>query len=302
MNRRSVTGFEFVSRLLARMNSEVPAWLILAFIAAYVTVAALAAYRSPETRRLARMDRDESGDNASRSNSNDLLRILPGVVQPLVVDPLNVPWKNEDEVVGVTVNGQSRAYLVEALSRPDYHIINDLIGLVPVSITYCNINRCAPAFTQEGAKRRLDIAIGGQHNLRELLLFVDGARFHQDNLKPYEPGHGSASFPYQHLPLTVTTWGKWKTLHPDTRASMPRQGPSRQRPRTHGVPPCPHGKAATQPRPECSGVSSPAAPRSQCDAIHGASQILTVRSKLAVAISLPSGENAIQRMLLSWSL
>ena len=179
-------------------------------------------------------DRHESEDNASRSNSNDLLRIMPGVIQPPVVDPLNVPWKNEEEVVGVTVNGQSRAYLVEALSRPDYHIINDLIGLVPVSITYCNINRCARAFTQEGAKTPLDIAIGGQHNLRELLLLVDGARFHQDDLKPYDPGHGPASFPYQQVPLTVTTWGKWKKLHPDTRASVPRPLPSMQPPRNAG--------------------------------------------------------------------
>ena len=174
MNRRSVMGFGSVSRLLAKMNSEVPAWLILGFIAAYVTVAALAAHRSQETRRLASMGRHDSEGKAARSNSNDLLRILPGVVQPPVVDPPNVPWKDEEEVVGVTVNGQSRAYLVEALSRPDYHVINDLIGLVPVSITYCNINRCARAFTQEGAKRPLDIAIGGQHNLRELLLMVNG--------------------------------------------------------------------------------------------------------------------------------
>jgi hypothetical protein len=152
------------------------------------------------------------------------------VIQPLAVDPLNVPWKNDEEVVGVTVNGESRAYLVEALSRPDYHIINDLIGLVPLSITYCNINRCARAFTQEGAKKPLDIAVGGQHNLRELLLLVDGARFHQDDLKPYDPGHRPASFPYQQVPLTVTTWGKWKKLHPDTQASVPGPGPSVQAP------------------------------------------------------------------------
>jgi hypothetical protein len=121
---------------------------------------------------------------------------------------------------------------VEALSRPDYHIINDLIGLVPVSITYCNINRCARAFTQEGAKT-LDIAVGGQHNLRELLLLVDGALFHQDDLKPYDPGRGSASFPYQQVPLTVTTWGKWKKLHPNTQASMPPPGPSMQAPQNN---------------------------------------------------------------------
>ncbi len=142
MNRRSVTGFGFVARLRAKMNSEVPAWLVLGFIAAYVTVGALAAHRSQETRRLESMQRHESEDNAIGSNSNDLLRTMPGVMQPPVADPLEISWSGEEEVVGVTVNGQSRAYLVEALSRPDYHIINDMIGLVPVSITYCNINRC----------------------------------------------------------------------------------------------------------------------------------------------------------------
>jgi hypothetical protein len=231
MNRRSVTGFGFVARLLAKMNGEIPAWLILGFIAAYLAVAALAAHRSQESQQLASMQRREPEGNASRSKSNDLLRTMPGVAQPPVVDPRAVPWKGEDAVVGVTVNGQSRAYLVEALSRPDYHIINDLIGLVPVSITYCNINRCARAFTQEGAKSPLDIAVGGQHNLRELLLLVDGARFHQDDLKPYDPGHGPASFPYQQVPLTITTWGKWKKLHPDTQASLPRPAASMQPPK-----------------------------------------------------------------------
>ncbi len=222
MNRRSVTGFGFAARLRAMMNGEVPAWLVLGFIAAYVTVAALAAHQSQEAGRLESMQRHESEDNASRSNSNDLLRTMPGVMQPPVADPLEISWSSEEEVVGVTVNGQSRAYLVEVLSRPDYHIINDLIGLVPVSITYCNINRCARAFTQEGAKTPLDLAVGGQHNLRELLLMVNGARFHQDDLKPYDPGHDPAAFPYQQVPLTVTTWGKWKNLHPDTQASVPR--------------------------------------------------------------------------------
>jgi Protein of unknown function (DUF3179) len=220
MNLRLVT--RFVSRLLAKMNGEVPAWLILGFIAAYLSVAALSTYRRSEGWQFAVAQPHESAGNISHSNSNDLLRILPGAIQPPVMESPDVPWKAEDEVVGVTVNGRSRAYLVEALSRPDYHIINDLIGLVPVSITYCNINRCARAFTQEGAKRPLDIAIGGQHNLRELLLLVDGARFHQDSLQPYKPGDGSASFPYQQVPLTVTIWGHWKKLHPDTQASMPR--------------------------------------------------------------------------------
>jgi hypothetical protein len=222
MNRRFVAGFRLTSRLLAKLNSEVPAWLVLGFIAAYVTVAALAAQRTQEARRLARPQQSELEASISRLNSNDLLRVIRGVIQPPVVGPLEVPWKDEDEVVGVTVNGQSRAYLVGALSRPDYHVINDLIGLVPVSITYCDINRCARAFTQEGARTPLDIAIGGQHNLRELLLMVDGARFHQDDLQPYEPRHGPASFPYQQIPLTVTTWGKWRKLHPDTQASVPR--------------------------------------------------------------------------------
>jgi hypothetical protein len=232
MNHRSIAGFGFVSRLLAKMNSEVPAWLVLGFIAAYVTVAALSAYRSQEAWRFGRMQMQEPEDYTPRSNSNDLLRTLPGVIQPPVLAPSDVPWKGEDEVVGVTVNGLSRAYLVDALSRPDHHIINDVIGLVPVSITYCNINRCARAFTQEGALAPLDIAVGGQHNLRELLLLVDGARFHQSNLQPYNPGDGPASFPYQNVPLTVTTWENWKKLHPDTRASMPRPPTPMQPPKS----------------------------------------------------------------------
>jgi hypothetical protein len=223
------------------MNNEVPAWLVFCFIAASVTVAAVAVYRSQEVGRSVRMLLYESEGIAPRSNSDDLLRTFPGITQPPALSPSDIPWKGEDEVVGVSLNGQSRAYLVDALSQPYHHVINDMIGQTPVSITYCNISHCARAFTRDGARGPLDIAVGGQHNLEGLLLLVDGARFHQADLRPYEPGHGPATFPYQPLPLTVTTWRKWKELHPDSMASLPRP-PTSMQPHGAGTAP-PHSDA-----------------------------------------------------------
>jgi hypothetical protein len=64
--------------------------------------------------------------------------MAPGVDRPPAVaaDEATVP--DDAEIIGVTADGQSRAYLVSALSGMTTHIANDLLGDVPVSVTDCD--------------------------------------------------------------------------------------------------------------------------------------------------------------------
>lgn len=155
------------------------------------------------------------------SGADDFLTVFPGDTQPPTISAEGVAWKDDDEVIGVSVAGESRAYLLSSLANPSRHVVNDLVGATPVSITYCNIDRCVRAFTSASKGSPLALSVGGLYQARSLLLLVDGARFHQRTRKPYLSTASGRPFPYEELPVTVTTWKKWRRQHPATRASNP---------------------------------------------------------------------------------
>src|SRR5262249_28813080 len=141
------------------------------------------------------------------------------------VCPQTVPAKearlaDEDEVLGVVMEGTARAYAVKTLGAgPDNHIVNDLLHGVPVSVTYCCFSGCAQAFTVPDCKNPLEIEVGGfsEHNM---LLRVGEDLYYQGSLDPFvvgaDLGQDLEVFPYRLLPFTKTTWKKWKDLHPAT--------------------------------------------------------------------------------------
>lgn len=60
---------------------------------------------------------------------------IPAILSPSFEEGSEVFWLNgKDEVVGVEVNGDSRAYPVSILSRVE--IVNDKVGGIPIAVTW----------------------------------------------------------------------------------------------------------------------------------------------------------------------
>jgi hypothetical protein len=120
-------------------------------------------------------------------------------------------------VIGVSAGGRHRAYTLQALTRPDGHIYNDLLGKIPITVTYCNLDDCVKVFTAPDRDQPLDIAFGGpdQDRRRKLWLRVGEIFFRQDTEKPVEAGR-TTPFPYAKTDFVRTTWGEWSKAHPDT--------------------------------------------------------------------------------------
>ncbi len=60
---------------------------------------------------------------------------IPAILSPSFEDGNKVSWlKGEDAVIGVSINGDSRAYSVAILSRRE--IVNDRVGGVPIAVTW----------------------------------------------------------------------------------------------------------------------------------------------------------------------
>jgi hypothetical protein len=137
--------------------------------------------------------------------------ITRGIVRPAPLPAGVADVLNEDAtVVGIVVQGRARAYTLQGMSPMACHVIDDVVGRSPVSVTYCPRTGCVRAFTGEG-KAPLPIKSGGYKD--GLLLFCGGDLFEQETGKSISNGK---AFPFQRLPFEQTTWGEWKKSHPDT--------------------------------------------------------------------------------------
>lgn len=145
----------------------------------------------------------------------------PGIRQPPTVSAIASGLNDDAQIIGVTVGGRSRAYLVSAFAplpggRYATHVVNDLLAGIPVTITHCDRTDCTRVFTGHAAGKPLDIAVGGWGGAKGagLLLLVGSVRYPQATDQPLHKGE--AGFPYAERAYTRLTWKQWRDAHPAT--------------------------------------------------------------------------------------
>ena len=141
-----------------------------------------------------------------------------GMFQSLT-DPAVVPAAlltelgDDEEVLGLTLGGKSRAYPARFIAW--HHIVNDTLGGHPVAVTYCSVCNSGVAYDPVvGGTRRLFNVFG---IYRGVMAMVDPSTetvwSHLTGEALLGPDKGKT---LAVLPLINTTWGDWKRLHPDT--------------------------------------------------------------------------------------
>jgi hypothetical protein len=138
-----------------------------------------------------------------------------GIARPSTRPAAAAGLGGDEEVIGVVVGGEARAYWLKALRYPPQHLINDELGESPVSVAYCDLSDCTRAYTKPGATGPLELATVGLLD-GKMVIKVGGVRYYHQTGDAVEPVPGAPAFPYQPLPWTRTTWRDWKTLHPTT--------------------------------------------------------------------------------------
>lgn len=119
----------------------------------------------------------------------------------------NHPRLNElDElmVVGVSLNGRSRAYMVDQRE----HVINDRLGDVPIAMHYCGMVNACGVFARQYENEVIDL----QFKMPGLLAAADSSLLWlQTSGKNLQGGS-----PLQELPSVYQPLGEWRRAHPDT--------------------------------------------------------------------------------------
>jgi hypothetical protein len=135
-----------------------------------------------------------------------------GIDQPVLSESSDVDLPDLTPVVGVEVNGESCAFVLEEMRDPATHIVNLIMNDKPISVAYCDLVDCVRVVSDESQKP-IPLHVGGLDVDQQLVLLLNGERYGQE----------SADLPLQDYPFVRMSWLEWKQLHPDTRVYLAPQ-------------------------------------------------------------------------------
>jgi hypothetical protein len=137
------------------------------------------------------------------------------IIRPPILKATEAKLRGDDPVIGVEAGGNARAYRLNAFNHASGHLINDLIGSVPVSVAYSNLSDCVRVYTDPQGSEPLDVQVPGLLN-GEMVVKLAGIMYFHSTGMPVQPGKNPPTLPFSHLTPTRTTWKEWVRQHPKT--------------------------------------------------------------------------------------
>lgn len=144
---------------------------------------------------------------------------IPALDEPMMVPPSKANYLTPSEpVIGVSVNGDARAYPLRIL---DWHeMANDVIGGVPVSISYCTL--CGSAVGYDGRGSGGTTYTFGSSGLlyrSNKLMYDRNTRtlWSQFTGEPVLGALADDNVELDRVPLVISAWQDWLDQHPDTK-------------------------------------------------------------------------------------
>lgn len=150
----------------------------------------------------------------------------PAVIDIGTIDEMNNPrlgsWSrfivSKDMVVGVSINGESRAYPTRILNW--HEIVNDTLGGVPITVVYNSITRTAMVFERTLDGEAVRFGYSGMLYNSHPVLYDIRENAEDESLWPVlclaaeaGPAKGEA---LKLLPCQLIEWGTWREAHPQT--------------------------------------------------------------------------------------
>ena len=144
---------------------------------------------------------------------------IPALDDPAFIPAKKATWMiDEEQVFGVAIGNDVRAYPGRILAW--HEMANDRVGGRPVSLSYCTL--CGAAILYDGhASDGRTYTFGSSGLLyRSNKLMYDrqtNTLWSQLTGEPVMGPLARKEIRLRVLPLTVTTWGEWRRMHPATR-------------------------------------------------------------------------------------
>ncbi len=149
--------------------------------------------------------------------------VVPYVIFPTFTH--RIPWKpaleissdelsDNDEVIGLEINGDARAYPVSWIVRP--HVVHDTVGGEPIAMTYCGLSHLARSFgsKENNGQLRFQVYLQIENNL---VLYDNESHGFVQQIEGTLDGGKSAGRQLTEYPSRIMSWKSWRNLYPHTR-------------------------------------------------------------------------------------
>jgi hypothetical protein len=170
----------------------------------------------------------QEATNRDRSDYTDLRDPYPVRTVAKVVGAGEASLRDTDMVLGIALGGQARAYPVSLMWGPEHEVVNDTLGGRPIATTWCPLAHSGVVFDRLLEGKTLELGNRGVD--RGTLLLYDGG-----SGSWWSQVFGvSVRGPLQgrrlgKLPSMLTTWRRWRAVHPDTTVYVEPGVPFRPR-------------------------------------------------------------------------
>jgi hypothetical protein len=136
---------------------------------------------------------------------------IPSIDDPKFDTAQTTPFDEQETVIGVVINGEAKAYPYKIMNW--HEIVNDTIGGINVSVTYCPLCDTIAAFTRGNST----FGVSGKL-YQSCLVMYDRA---DDTLyaQPWTLGivGPRVNQSLERIPAVKTTLGNWLEKHPDSK-------------------------------------------------------------------------------------
>jgi uncharacterized protein DUF3179 len=141
---------------------------------------------------------------------------IPSIDNPkfLSVVDANKFLKDSDLVVGLTINGQTKAYPLLILVW--HEIINDKVGGVPVTVTYCPLCFTTKVFNRTISGHIVEFGTSGKLYNNNLVMYdrLNGSLWSQALGEGIVGTHAGENL--KRIPFDLAYWKDWKQLYPNS--------------------------------------------------------------------------------------
>ncbi len=145
---------------------------------------------------------------------------IPAIHEPSFVPVSEVTELGEDEpVIGLVVKGEAKAYPLRILTW--HEIANDVIGGVPVAVTYCPLCNSAVVFDRRVGDRVLAFGVSGKLRNSDMVMYDRNTeswwqQFLGEGIVGELTGVQLAI-----LPARLESWSRFAARHPDGQVLVP---------------------------------------------------------------------------------
>ncbi|QOS11778.1 DUF3179 family protein [Haloferax gibbonsii] len=161
-------------------------------------------------------------DELRRGASKDA---IPAITAPVFAadwsgfDEVDATLDDGDEVVGVELGGVARAYPLAVLNW--HEIVNDDFDGRPVVVTYCPLCGSAVVADRLAGGEPTYFGVSGLLWMSDLVMYDDRTNSLWSQVLATAIRGELTGETLSLLPSTISTWGEWRTAHPETEVLVP---------------------------------------------------------------------------------